>query len=151
MKHLAIFFLIFFISCYTAKKASQIASPSVWSTISTNNSSSIKVATTFYNGYQGLHDCCIDILTKMHFEIADNSNPITTKPRSIFNNIPAKYSLLCHDSDVIISGVYGAPSLGRLSWERIVKGKDPFGTPLFEKMKVFAEAIKGGTIYYADH
>lgn len=139
--------MLLFAGCKATHKNS---SNSIWSTIPTDKTSKIKVVTTFYKNYEGLHAHCIEILTKLHYEIASSGNPITTKPRTIYNGKPAKYSITCHDSDIVISGVYGKLSVGGLGWAAVVKGKDPIGTPWFEKMKVFAEATKGGTIYYSD-
>lgn len=123
---------------------------STWSSSSTNKTAKIKVVTNYYKGNDGLHANSIYTLTHLGYEIASSGNPIIIKCWIIYNGISAKYSMICHDLDIVISGVYGKSSLGGHFWETVVKGTGNFGTPWFKKMKVFAEATNGGTIYFSD-
>lgn len=155
MKNVCVIFFLFLLSCNSSRRSSGISN---WSNNPTDKTSIIKVTSSFYNGYEGLHSRCIDILNGLHFEIDDSRNPITTKPRMIFNGVHARYFIQCDNNSITIWGQYVATSIGGsgdinssiINWQSIIKGKNRFGTPSYEKMTVMAEAVKNATIQYSE-
>lgn len=157
MKYSTIILSVILLSCHPAHSL-QNSDSIIWSTTPNNNTSKIRVSTTYYISYEGLRSHCISILIQLGFEIADSTNQIVTKPKIIYNGIPARYYINCDTSAIIISGENAEASIGsstdinsgNVNWQPVKKGSSRFGTPWFEKMIVMAEGTRGGTIHYSD-
>ncbi len=146
--------LVLMLSCTTPKSSVQSSSLSPWSTTANNKTTKIKAVTSYYNGCNGLHDHCVEVLTHWNYEFITTKNPIITKPKIIFNGIKASFIITVDTASVIVSGLLGNVPVTGLSQNypgrAVTKGSGQFGTPAFEKMLVIAEAYKEATIYYSD-
>lgn len=156
MRYLILSFIIL-TSCSSSNRNVRGASFSQWSLTPTNKTSKIRVVTNYYNSYQNIHDNSIYLLTHLGFQIDNSTNPITTKPKIVFQRL-VKYYIHCDSISIVINGEMVESAIGGLSnissgdfsGKPIVKGNSRLGTAWFEKMMVVAEGVREGIIYYSN-